>query len=64
MPTRSLYTAAEAVNDRVMPFYDEHGIRLCRALTDRGTKFCGDESHEYELTGTLLGETFGVGRRY
>jgi transposase InsO family protein len=42
-------TAAEILNDRVVPFYDEHGIRLCRVLTDRGTEFCGGESHEYEL---------------
>ena len=34
---------------RVVPFYEEHGIRLCRVLTDRGTEFCGSESHEYEL---------------
>src|SRR5205807_3941616 len=42
-------TAAEILNDRVVPFYDEHGIRLCRVLTDRGTEFCGRESHEYQL---------------
>src|ERR1700730_8426405 len=42
-------TAAEVLNDRVVPFYDEHAIRLCRVLTDRGTEFCGSESHEYEL---------------
>src|SRR5262249_36156757 len=42
-------TAAEILNDRVVPFYDEHGIRQCRVLTDRGTEFCGLESHEYEL---------------
>jgi transposase InsO family protein len=42
-------TAAEVLNDRVIPFYDEHGIRLSRVLTDRGTEFCGRESHEYEL---------------
>src|SRR5215471_3206383 len=44
-------TAAEILNDRVVPFYDEHGIRLSRVLTDRGTEFCGTQSHEYELTG-------------
>jgi len=33
----------------VVPFYDEHGIRLSRVLTDRGTEFCGTQSHEYEL---------------
>ena len=42
-------TAAEILNDRVVPFYDEHGIRLSRMLTDRGTEFCGNQSHEYEL---------------
>src|SRR6201997_509059 len=42
-------TAAEILNDRVVPFYDEHGIPLSRVLTDRGTEFCGTQSHEYEL---------------
>ena len=43
-------TAAEILNDRVVPFYDEHGIRLSRMLTDRGTEFCGQrEHHEYAL---------------
>jgi transposase InsO family protein len=42
-------TAAEILNDRVVPFYDEHAIRLSRMLTDRGTEFCGRESHDYEL---------------
>src|SRR3982751_6599043 len=42
-------TAAEILNDRVVPFYDEHGIRLSRMLTDRGTEFCGSDSHECEL---------------
>jgi transposase InsO family protein len=43
-------TAADIVNDRVLPFYEEHGLRLCRVLTDRGTEYCGTpERHEYEL---------------
>jgi hypothetical protein len=42
-------TAAEILNDRVVLFYDEHGIRLSRMLTDRGTEFCGTQSHKYEL---------------
>jgi Integrase core domain len=33
----------------MVPFYDEHGIRLSRMLTDRGTEFRGTQSHEYEL---------------
>ena len=35
-------TAADLLNDRVLPFYDEHDIRLCRVLTDRGTEYCGN----------------------
>ena len=43
-------TAADLMNDRVVPFFDEHGIVVSRALTDRGTEFCGKpEAHEYEL---------------
>jgi transposase InsO family protein len=43
-------TAAELLNDRVLPFYETHGIPLQRILTDRGTEYCGNpERHEYEL---------------
>src|SRR5690242_12733164 len=43
-------TAADLLNDRVVPFFDEHEIRLCRVLTDRGTEYCGSpERHEYQL---------------
>jgi transposase InsO family protein len=42
--------AAEILNDRVLPFYEEHGIAVCRVLTDRGTEYCGNpEHHDYEL---------------
>src|ERR1044071_6519733 len=30
-------TAADLLNDRVLPFFEGHGIALSRALTDRGT---------------------------
>jgi len=43
-------TAAEILNDRVVPFFDDHGIRISRMLTDRGTEYCGNsQSHEYQL---------------
>ncbi len=43
-------TAAEILNDRVLPFFEDHGIALSRVLTDRGTEYCGNpEHHEYEL---------------
>ncbi len=42
--------AADTLNDRVLPFFEEHGISLLRILTDRGTEYCGArEHHEYEL---------------
>jgi transposase InsO family protein len=42
--------AADLLNDRVIPFFDEHGVMLQRVLTDRGTEYCGaPERHEYEL---------------
>ena len=43
-------TAADLLNDRVVPFFDAHEVKLCRVLADRGTEFCGNpERHEYEL---------------
>lgn len=43
-------TAADLLNDRVVPFFEEHGIPLARMLTDRGTEYCGQpDRHEYEL---------------
>ena len=43
-------TAADLLNDRVMPFYEDNGVPLQRVLTDRGTEYCGNpERHEYEL---------------
>jgi len=47
---KSALTAADLLNDRVLPFYEEHDIPLLRILTDRGTEYCGKhEHHEYEL---------------
>ena len=43
-------TAADMLNDRVIPWYDEQEIPLLRILTDRGTEYCGNrETHEYAL---------------
>ena len=47
---KSAITAADLLNDRVVPFFDEQGIRLQRILTDRGTEYCGKpENHAYQL---------------
>ena len=43
-------TAADLLNDRVLPFYEEHQMGLLRVLTDRGTEYCGKaDSHHYQL---------------
>lgn len=43
-------TAADMLNDRVVPWYEEQGIPLLRILTDRGSEYCGNrEHHEYAL---------------
>lgn len=43
-------TAADLLNDRVLPFFDDHGTPILRILTDRGSEFCGKaESHDYQL---------------
>lgn len=43
-------TSADILNDKVLPFFDEHEIPMLRILTDRGTEFNGrPENHEYEL---------------
>ena len=43
-------TAAEILNDRVLPLFEEHDVKLLRVLTDRGSEYCGNpERHEYEL---------------
>jgi transposase InsO family protein len=43
-------TAADLLNDRVLPFFEAHGLPLLRILTDRGTEYCGaPDRHPYEL---------------
>lgn len=47
---KNALVAADLLNDRVVPFFEEHDISLLRILTDRGTEFCGRrEHHEYQL---------------
>jgi len=43
-------TAADLLNDRVLPLFEEHDLPLTRILTDRGTEYCGaHDRHPYEL---------------
>lgn len=48
--TKTPIAAADLLNDRVLPFYQEHRVPLLRVLTDRGTEYCGKvEQHDYQL---------------
>jgi transposase InsO family protein len=47
---KNALVAADMLNDRVLPFFEEQDVPLLRVLTDRGTEYCGNrESHEYQL---------------
>jgi transposase InsO family protein len=49
-------TAADMLNDRVLPFFEQQQLPLLRVLTDRGTEYCGRmENHDYELYLNLEG---------
>ena len=47
---KNALVAADTLNDRVIPFYDQYDVPLLRILTDRGTEYCGKrDHHEYQL---------------
>lgn len=43
-------TAADTLNDRVLPFFEAEVVPILRLLTDRGTEYCGrSDSHPFEV---------------
>lgn len=47
---KNALVAADTLNDKVIPFFDNEEVRVLRVLTDRGSEYCGNrETHEYEL---------------
>jgi Integrase core domain/Winged helix-turn helix len=47
---KTAITAADHLNDKVIPFFASQGIDLLRILTDRGSEYCGKvENHAYQL---------------
>ena len=47
---RTALTAADFLNDKVMPLFESVGIGLLRILTDRGSEYCGKaDEHDYQL---------------
>ena len=48
--TKTPITAADLLNDKVLPFFEQESLPLLRILTDRGTEYCGRaEHHDYQL---------------
>lgn len=48
--SKTALAAADMLNDRVVPFFEEQEVPLLRMLTDRGTEYCGNrEHHSYQL---------------
>jgi transposase InsO family protein len=48
--TKTPITAADLLNDRVLPYFERHELPMLRILTDRGTEYCGRaEKHDYQL---------------
>ena len=47
---KTAITAADFLNDKVLPFFDSEQMKLLRVLTDRGTEYSGKiEQHPYQL---------------
>ncbi len=48
--TKTPITAADLLNDKVLPAFEDYGVPLLRILTDRGTEYCGRvDQHDYQL---------------
>lgn len=48
--TKTPITAADMLNDKVLPFFEAHELPMLRILTDRGTEYCGRvEQHDYQF---------------
>lgn len=74
--TKTPITAADMLNDKVLPFFENHELPMLRILTDRGTEYCGRvDQHDYQLylaindidhtkTKAMLPQTNGICERF
>ncbi len=47
---KTAISAADMLNDKVLPYFESQGLPMLRILTDRGSEYCGKvENHDYEL---------------
>jgi hypothetical protein len=50
LDTHEPITAADLLNDRVLPVFDSHRVKQLRVLTDRGSEYCGNPERDgYKL---------------
>ena len=48
--TKTPISSADLLNDKVLPYFNDHQLPMLRILTDRGTEYCGRvEQHDYQL---------------
>ena len=48
--TKTPITAADMLNDKVLPYFNQHDLPMSRILTDRGTEYCGRvDHHDFQL---------------
>lgn len=48
--TKTPITAADMLNDKVLPFFEQYEFPMLRILTDRGAEYCGRiDQHDYQL---------------
>ncbi len=48
--TKTPITAADILNDKVLPYFEQYELPMLRILTDRGTEYCGRvDHHDYQL---------------
>jgi hypothetical protein len=62
---KTALTAADMLNDRILPWYEEEGIPILRILTDRGTEYKGNiENHAYQLFLSIAGIEHSTTKAY
>lgn len=48
--TKTPTTAADILNDKVLPYFEQYELPMLRILTDIDTEYCGKvEHHDYQL---------------
>ena len=62
---KNALVAADLLNDKAIPFYEEHGIKLLRVLTDRGTElYLAVKDIDHTKTKARSPQTNGICERF